>query len=123
MWTLQELNEIDADVRRRDSLQRAHDEEKTGLSLKDPGADVSTTSKKWRRLTYDLCGMHYTSLQFNLCLLQDHLNKLADREMIKELPTYSAPHGQINFLSDSGTVTFDPIAPIDSQTFLKRFGL
>lgn len=123
MWTLDELKRIDAAVRKRYSLPRAHNQEQVGLSLKQPVDDDGATYRHVRLLTYELCGMHYTSPQFNLCLLQDHINQLAGLELVKEIPTYSAPRFQINFLTDKGRVSFDPSEPIDKHHFLSSFGL
>jgi len=122
MWTLNELNDIDRSVRRRYSGVRVLTEEKVGLSLKVPEND-SASQTPVRKLTYEMCGMHYASPQYNLILLQDKINEQAGSEIVAGTP-YSAPHHQINFkLKDGTTKTFDPNNPPNKSAFLKQFGL
>lgn len=117
-----ELEQIDASVRSRYTLPRAAAEEKTGLSLKDPGVG-KTVAERFRRLAFDLCGMQYWALHYNLVLLTDKLNEIPGRELVRGIPTYSAPRGQINFNTENGKVTLDPAVPLTVDEFLDKFGL
>ncbi|HCA56741.1 MAG TPA: hypothetical protein DEP46_02025 [Blastocatellia bacterium] len=122
MWTLSELNETDKSVISRYDGQRVLSEETTGLSLKEPATD-SASQTPVRRLTYEVCGMHYSSPQYNLILLQDKINELAGTQLV-DRTTYSAPRQQINFYLFDGTKkTFDPNRTIDVADFLAEFGL
>lgn len=122
MWTLSELNEIDKSVRSRYDGQRVLTEETTGLSLKEPATD-SASQTPVRRLTYEVCGMHYSSPQYNLILLQDRINDLSGTELVQRT-TYSAPHHQINFyLFDGSKKTFDPSRTFVVADFLAEFGI
>jgi dimethylargininase len=124
MWTLAELNEIDRSVRERYKGTRVLTEEKVGLSLKDPDDDKSASYSHVRRLTFEVCGMHYTAPQYNIILLKDKINDLAGKPLVIGLPTYSAPHQQINFdTTDARRITSDPTKLIDKNEFLKKFGL
>jgi len=123
MWTLSKLVQIDESVRKRYSGEKVLTEEKVGLSLKEPEMEPSAYVHV-RKLAYEISGMHYTSPQYNLILLQDEINRRVGRDLVKDTPTYSAPHRKIHFYLDDGSrATFDPTKPIDKHVFLARFGL
>jgi hypothetical protein len=123
MWTLTELNDIDKSVRARYKGTRVLTEEKVGLSLKAPN-DYPASHSPVRQLAFDVCGMHYTSPQYNIILLQDAVKKLAGTQLVTDIPTYSANHEQINFtLADGTKVTFNPTKVISREEFLLKFGV
>ncbi|MDI1242808.1 MAG: Swt1 family HEPN domain-containing protein [bacterium] len=121
----EDLNEIDAAVRKRDLRPRALQEE-TGLTGETPVRGRRESDSYWntRVLTHRVLGMHYRTPQLNLYLLEDHINSRTFGRNRVTYCVYVAPGDRnLNFDTSSGRVTFDAHQEIDPALFLGKFGL
>jgi hypothetical protein len=123
--SIKSLAEIDAAVRKRQLRPRAIAEE-TGLTNVTPIREPKESDSYWftRVLTHSILGMHYRTPQLNLYLLQDYLNARTFGQYFVKEARYVAPRDRnLNFETQSGTISFYAREEIDPKEFLKRFRL
>ena len=121
----EDLEQIDAAVRKRDLRPRALQEE-TGLTTETPVRGRRESDSYWntRLLTNRILRMHYRTPQLNLYLLEDHINSRTFGRKRITYCIYVAPGNRnLNFDTGSGRITFDAHEEIDPVRFLAGFGL
>lgn len=114
------IKRIDTEVRKQKFKSRALAEE-TGISNEPPIRGDKEADGYWnfRRLAFEVTGMHYRTPQFNLALLAHSV----DYQTAIRKTNYSAPTFEIRFETRQGSVRFGVKDKIDAKEFRKRFGL
>lgn len=98
--------------------------EETGLSHAAPERRDRESDGYWhvRLLTHQICRLNYRTPQFNLALLEDHINSRSPRKKIRK-STYIAMRYEIRFETIDGVVMCDVSSQINPKEFLERFDL
>jgi hypothetical protein len=124
LMTMTNLEQIDTEIQKRSFQPRARSEE-TGLREEEPIRGVKESVGYWhvRLLTSQVLGMHYRTPQFNLALLEDHVNSRTFEKNRIRSSSYAAVQHEIRFVTGNGLVSYDVSKEIDPKRFLERFGL